>query len=489
MQRRVLARPAKGVVYELTARPRSEDSVLALGRWGAVHLGDPRPEETVTLDSLAWPCARRFVPKQRRKSEGVRVARRRDRGARTRRQRARRRSPKARCPAPISRSKRAPESVRSMAGELSPAGGDRKRHRAPHRKPRAADAVRGDLPHRADARDVRSPVVVARRRCAARHRRRHRLGAARLRAPAAGDPRRSGRNLRLLRARSARSTLPAISAARSRRRRCCATACGPRGSLRSHTSLVALSVAASAAAVGSFHCWWRAWRSAFPAGSACGGRDRNARARGGRAARVGERDRLGRRGLRARRLGAGGRVGARRSFAVAGRDAAVRAARACDRRAGAASAPPEPASGARAAGDMPFALARLAARAQRVLRRRVCVVRDRVHRVRDVRRRRVRRARRSAAGSDRGVVGARHRVGRGRARRRAGACRARRPLSFVLPLAAGALGCWILGRPGAAAPVAGAICVGIGLSATPALRARLRACAATPQPPPWRSPR
>jgi predicted MFS family arabinose efflux permease len=54
--------------------------------------------------------------------------------------------------------------------------------------------------------------------------------------------------------------------------------------------------------------------------------------------------------------------------------------------------------------------------------------------------------------------------------------------SFMLPLAAGALGCWISSLPGAAAPVAGAICVGIGLCATPAVAsafARMRSDAAT----------
>ena len=52
----------------------------------------------------------------------------------------------------------------------------------------------------------------------------------------------------------------------------------------------------------------------------------------------------------------------------------------------------------------------------------------------------------------------------------------------MLPLAAGALGCWISSWPGAAAPVAGAICVGVGLSATPAVAsafARMRSDAAT----------
>jgi predicted MFS family arabinose efflux permease len=54
--------------------------------------------------------------------------------------------------------------------------------------------------------------------------------------------------------------------------------------------------------------------------------------------------------------------------------------------------------------------------------------------------------------------------------------------SFMLPLATGALGCWISSLPGAAAPVGGAICVGIGLCATPAVAsafARMRSDAAT----------
>jgi predicted MFS family arabinose efflux permease len=54
--------------------------------------------------------------------------------------------------------------------------------------------------------------------------------------------------------------------------------------------------------------------------------------------------------------------------------------------------------------------------------------------------------------------------------------------SFVPPLAMGGLGCWISSLPGAAAPVAGAICVGIGLAATPAVAsafARMRSDAAT----------
>ena len=54
--------------------------------------------------------------------------------------------------------------------------------------------------------------------------------------------------------------------------------------------------------------------------------------------------------------------------------------------------------------------------------------------------------------------------------------------SFALPLATGALGCWVTSWPGTIAPVAGAICVGIGLAASPAVAsafARMRSDAAT----------
>jgi DNA-binding HxlR family transcriptional regulator len=54
VRRRVLPRPAKGVAYELTEDGAAlEDAVLAIGRWGALHLGEPRPDETVTEDSIA----------------------------------------------------------------------------------------------------------------------------------------------------------------------------------------------------------------------------------------------------------------------------------------------------------------------------------------------------------------------------------------------------------------------------------------------------
>ena len=42
-----------GVVYELTAYGRElDETVVALGRWGAKRLGDPRPGEIVTEDSM-----------------------------------------------------------------------------------------------------------------------------------------------------------------------------------------------------------------------------------------------------------------------------------------------------------------------------------------------------------------------------------------------------------------------------------------------------
>jgi DNA-binding HxlR family transcriptional regulator len=63
VRRRVLARPAKGLAYELTeAGAALEQAVLALGRWGAVHLGEPRPDETVTEDSIAMALRTTFRP-------------------------------------------------------------------------------------------------------------------------------------------------------------------------------------------------------------------------------------------------------------------------------------------------------------------------------------------------------------------------------------------------------------------------------------------
>ncbi len=63
IRRRVLARPAKGVAYELTDDGAAlQEPVLALGRWGAQHLGEPRPDETVTEDSIAMALRTTFRP-------------------------------------------------------------------------------------------------------------------------------------------------------------------------------------------------------------------------------------------------------------------------------------------------------------------------------------------------------------------------------------------------------------------------------------------
>ncbi|HEX6472707.1 MAG TPA: winged helix-turn-helix transcriptional regulator [Streptosporangiaceae bacterium] len=53
VRRRVLPRPAGSVVYELTEfGAELEAVVIRLGRWGARLLGEARPDEIVTVDSL-----------------------------------------------------------------------------------------------------------------------------------------------------------------------------------------------------------------------------------------------------------------------------------------------------------------------------------------------------------------------------------------------------------------------------------------------------
>ncbi|MFN2450303.1 MAG: winged helix-turn-helix transcriptional regulator [Candidatus Baltobacteraceae bacterium] len=54
VERKAMARSAgAGVAYELTAKGRElEAPVIALGRWGATLLGEPRPGEIVTEDSM-----------------------------------------------------------------------------------------------------------------------------------------------------------------------------------------------------------------------------------------------------------------------------------------------------------------------------------------------------------------------------------------------------------------------------------------------------
>jgi DNA-binding HxlR family transcriptional regulator len=53
VQRRVLPRPERSIVYELTAYGWELEEVLVrFGRWGAKSLGDPRPDEIITTDSM-----------------------------------------------------------------------------------------------------------------------------------------------------------------------------------------------------------------------------------------------------------------------------------------------------------------------------------------------------------------------------------------------------------------------------------------------------
>lgn len=63
VDRRALPRPPGGVAYALTARGRElEDSVVAIGRWGAQMLDAPRPNEIVTTDSIAMALRTTFRP-------------------------------------------------------------------------------------------------------------------------------------------------------------------------------------------------------------------------------------------------------------------------------------------------------------------------------------------------------------------------------------------------------------------------------------------
>jgi DNA-binding HxlR family transcriptional regulator/putative sterol carrier protein len=67
IRRRLLPRPSTGIVYELTDYGRElEDIVLRLGLWGASSLGEPRPVDTVNLDSLMLALRATFRPEAAR---------------------------------------------------------------------------------------------------------------------------------------------------------------------------------------------------------------------------------------------------------------------------------------------------------------------------------------------------------------------------------------------------------------------------------------
>jgi DNA-binding HxlR family transcriptional regulator len=63
VQRRVLPRPASATVYELTPYgSQIEDALMRLGLWGAQSLGEPRPGEIMTPDSMTIALRSTFVP-------------------------------------------------------------------------------------------------------------------------------------------------------------------------------------------------------------------------------------------------------------------------------------------------------------------------------------------------------------------------------------------------------------------------------------------
>jgi DNA-binding HxlR family transcriptional regulator len=63
VQRRILPRPAAATVYELTAYGFDiEDALMRLGSWGAQSLGEPRPGEIITPDSMTIALRSTFVP-------------------------------------------------------------------------------------------------------------------------------------------------------------------------------------------------------------------------------------------------------------------------------------------------------------------------------------------------------------------------------------------------------------------------------------------
>jgi DNA-binding HxlR family transcriptional regulator len=72
VRRRVLPRPAGSIVYELTEYGADLDEAIKhLGRWGARALGEPRPDEIVTVDSLTMALRTTFRPEA---ADGLRAS-------------------------------------------------------------------------------------------------------------------------------------------------------------------------------------------------------------------------------------------------------------------------------------------------------------------------------------------------------------------------------------------------------------------------------
>ncbi|HLI97871.1 MAG TPA: helix-turn-helix domain-containing protein [Candidatus Baltobacteraceae bacterium] len=67
VERRLAVRPSRGFIYALTsAGEELNDVVIAIGRWGAKRLGDPRADESITEDSIATALRSTFRPKNAR---------------------------------------------------------------------------------------------------------------------------------------------------------------------------------------------------------------------------------------------------------------------------------------------------------------------------------------------------------------------------------------------------------------------------------------
>jgi len=65
VERRLLPAPERGVAYALTERGRElEDAVVHLARWGARALGDPRPGEIATEESMVIALRSTFRPER-----------------------------------------------------------------------------------------------------------------------------------------------------------------------------------------------------------------------------------------------------------------------------------------------------------------------------------------------------------------------------------------------------------------------------------------
>ena len=63
IRRNLLPRPANSIVYELTEYGQElEPVVISLGKWGAKTLGDPRPDEVITVDSIITALRTTFHP-------------------------------------------------------------------------------------------------------------------------------------------------------------------------------------------------------------------------------------------------------------------------------------------------------------------------------------------------------------------------------------------------------------------------------------------